>query len=551
MKKTAKKLTMIPVLVMFAGTVMGCISGGKVVGPIEWTADKIGEGIEAGINAGVSAARDAKELKEFIRQRNTNPLDSPVESRLTRRTSTLAGGIPADVSPYLLHNHSFAVTEKGIQRGGSAIKISDTAGIDIWNIRELDAVITFKANKQSCQKNVTATVCGYKQKDAHIKQSMKEFAARQMGLKPGNIQSFQVQFLRTRTGKELSFVFDNVFVQETEEGYFQFDAEVEYQKQEVKKGKKEKNRPEEFAVFNKTYHSDLMTEAGAAFDVQGAIWNDARELSALKRKTPIPVINVVKAVKIPETLETRDKRIAKEKTAQFSKGGESPFTNAAEERLTRRTSTLAGGIPVDISPCLLHGNSFTVTEKGIQHYRSILESVTRKYGLILFEFDVALAFDANNQKRQMNATIAFCESTEKEAKKYAEKYMKQYAAGRLELDPKTIKNFKIKYLKTRKRKSTLDFCFDNVFVHTVEPGYFQFDAEIEYQKWKESFTGSDAKVTPDMFAVFNNVYRSDFTTAEAAAIDVQMTIWNDARKKGFNETPLPVINFVRAVKVKQ
>jgi len=121
--------------------------------------------------------------------------------------------------------------------------------------------------------------------------------------------------------------------------------------------------------------------------------------------------------------------------------------------------------------------------------------------------------------------------------------MLQYAADRLGIDPKTIKDFKVQFLKTRKGKSRIGFRFNNVFVHTIEPGYVQFDAEVEYQKKK--------KLKPENFAVFNNVYRSDFTSAEIAAIDVQMIIWREARKKGFGNTPLPVINVVKAVKVKE
>jgi hypothetical protein len=74
---------------------------------------------------------------------------------------------------------------------------------------------------------------------------------------------------------------------------------------------------------------------------------------------------------------------------------------------------------------------------------------------------------------------------------------------------------------------------------------------VEYQKQKNAYTRSSTQITPDNFTVFNQIYRSNFTTVEAAAIDAQTAIWNDARKKGFNDTPLPVINFVKVVKVKQ
>jgi hypothetical protein len=257
----------------------------------------------------------------------------------------------------------------------------------------------------------------------------------------------------------------------------------------------------------------------------------------------------------------RAKAFAVERAQQFSKGGASPFSNAAEERLTRRSSTLAGGIPVDVSPFLVHKNSFTVTENGIQHFRSILDFAEVYHdkagagfalnGFALFEFDTAITFEADNQKRQMNASAAVSAASQSKAKEYVKKYMRQYAAERVGLEPKALKNYKIQFLKTRKGKAKFGFRFDNVFVHTIKPGYVQFDVEVEYQKKKNSFMGFNTDLKPEHFAVFNQVYRSDFTSVEAAAVDVQGIIWRDARKKGFKETPLPVINVVRAASFTQ
>jgi len=253
----------------------------------------------------------------------------------------------------------------------------------------------------------------------------------------------------------------------------------------------------------------------------------------------------------------RAKAYAAERAQQYSKGGATPFTNAAEERLTRRTSTLAGGIPVDVSPFLIHRDSFTVTENGIQHFRSILDFAEVYHnetnngfapnGFALFEFDTAITFEADNQKRQMSASAAVSAASQSKAKEYVKDYMRQYAAERVGLDPKALKNYKIQFLKTRKGKAKFGFRFDNVFVHPVKPGYVQFDVEVEYKKKKNSFMGFNTDLKPEHFAVFNQVYRSDFTSVEAAAVDVQGLIWKDARKKGFKETPLPVINVVRAV----
>ncbi|MDR2700970.1 MAG: hypothetical protein LBB72_00900 [Spirochaetaceae bacterium] len=254
----------------------------------------------------------------------------------------------------------------------------------------------------------------------------------------------------------------------------------------------------------------------------------------------------------------RAKALAQERAMQFSKGGNIPFTNPAEDRLTRRTSTLAG-VPFDVSPYLLHGNSFAVIENEVQHYRSVLEFTQVHDGYTvygnnmasLFEFDVALTFEADGQSYQMDSTVAVSELSHSKAQNHVKKYMQQYAAERFELDPKNIKNFKVKFLKTRNGRLRFGFQFGNVFVHDIEPGYFQFDVEVEYQKRSQKILGFDTKVRPDNFAVFNRVYRSDFTSPEIAAIDVQGLIWRDACKSGFKQTPLPIINFVRSVKVKQ
>jgi len=264
------------------------------------------------------------------------------------------------------------------------------------------------------------------------------------------------------------------------------------------------------------------------------------------------VAEIVDAAKEPG----RAKAYASERAQKLS-GGELPFTNAAEERLTRRTSTLDGGTPVDVSPYLIHRNSFTVTEKGIQHFRSVLDFAEvycnsdntgfALKGFALFEFDTAITFEVDNQPRQMNATAAVSAASQSKAKDYVKEYMRQYAADRMGLDPQAIKKFKIQFSKARKGKAQFGFRFDNVFVHAIKPGYVQFDVEVEYQKKKiPSLMGFRGKLKPELFSVFNEVYRSELTSVEAAAIDTQGIIWKDARKKGFKETPLPIINFVKA-----
>jgi hypothetical protein len=255
---------------------------------------------------------------------------------------------------------------------------------------------------------------------------------------------------------------------------------------------------------------------------------------------------------------------ARERAKEFSKGGENPFTNPAEDRLTRRTSALAGGIPVDVSPYMLHGNSFAIAENGIQRYQSILE-LTKVYdggkyaagngtkSIAILEYDIAVTFEANNQSYQMNATAATCGESNSKIQSHIKAHMKEYAAQRYGLDSKAIKNFKVQFLKARKGKSNIGIQFSNVFVQDIEPGYFQFDVEVEYQKKSNYAMGLafKGKTKPEHFDIFNKVYRSDLTSAPAATIEVQSAIWKDAVKSGFKATPLPIINFVKVVRVKQ
>ena len=253
-----------------------------------------------------------------------------------------------------------------------------------------------------------------------------------------------------------------------------------------------------------------------------------------------------------------EKAKSRQRAREFGKGGSIPFTNSAEDRLTRRTSTLTGGLPVDVSPYLLNVNSFALTEEGIQQFNSIMEfnrvflkkDGDNDFRVIVYEYDIAVTFEVNKQKQQINKTVAACQKYNESAKDRIKKYMKEYVVVELDFNPKDIKNFKIDFLKTRKGKKDISFQFENIFVQDVEPCYFQFDAEVEYQKKPTAILGVKRTIKPDDIAVFNKTYRSDFTILAAAVIDVQAVIWDEACDKGSKDTPLPIINFVKAVKVK-
>jgi len=253
-----------------------------------------------------------------------------------------------------------------------------------------------------------------------------------------------------------------------------------------------------------------------------------------------------------------EKAKGRQRARDFGKGGSIPFTNSAEDRLTRRTSTLTNGTPVDISPYLLNVNSIALTENGIKHFNSILEfnfvylkkDGDNDFRITVYEYDIAVTFEVNKQKQQINKTVAACQKNNESAKDRIKKYMKEYVVVELNFNPKDIKNFKIDFLKTRKGKEKISFQFENIFVQDIEPCYFQYDAEVEYQRKPTAILGIKRTIKPDDIAVFSKTYRSDFTTTAAAAIDVQAVIWKEACAKGSKDTPLPIINFVKAVKVK-
>jgi hypothetical protein len=294
-------------LMCMVGMVTGCAAmiGAMlepvVTAPFELAADIITDAAE---DSASDARESGKRKSKFAKEYRVNPLDSPVEDRLTRRASTLDGGIPVDVSPYLLHDYSFVVTEEGTRSGTSVLRGTKDRGF----LSEYDTVLTFKADKQDYEMNVTTAVCDGKGYIAdRTKRYLKQFAAGLFGLEPNKIQSFKVQsWWRKHGAIDLwDSKIDNVFVQITEPCYFQFDVEVEYQKMKMKEGVEPSAQ---FDVFNKVYRSDFTIPAAAALDVQAQIWQDVCALSEVTfdligffRTNPLPpIINVVRAAKFTQ-----------------------------------------------------------------------------------------------------------------------------------------------------------------------------------------------------------------------------------------------------------
>ena len=223
-----------------------------------------------------------------------------------------------------------------------------------------------------------------------------------------------------------------------------------------------------------------------------------------------------------------------------------PLEEKAEERLARRESALAAGVPVDISPYLLHAHSFAVLGDEIRRTKSAIVYGRDANKVRVYEYDINVTFEAAERSYQMNRTVAVCRGSG--VKNYVKNYIKQYAAQAAGLEPNDIKKFKVNFLSTRKGKTKFDFEIDYVFVQNIEACSYQFDAEVLYQR-KGLFLGIGS-VKPEHFEVFNNVYRSDFTILAAAAIEVQMLILKDAYRKGVSGF-LPIINMVNAVKIAQ
>ena len=281
-----KSIAVIFLLVAIANTFTGCIT--YFLAPA--LASAVGGAIDAAVGGVVNSARDARIKRAYDKLRSASPLDSPAEDRLTRRTSTLDGGIPVDASPYLWRNDSFAVTEEGILRTESVLK-NYTDG-DKYRLYELDTVLTSNnADKKSYEMTIVTSTGKISDDKAQA------FAAEMFGLRLWDIRRFKVKVLKKRVIDLQVFAVGSDFMQVTEPCYFQFDVEVEYQKAQVKK--REEPNAAHFDVFNKVYRSDSAFEKVAACDIQTQIRKDANELSELKlQDMPLPIINVVRAVKI-------------------------------------------------------------------------------------------------------------------------------------------------------------------------------------------------------------------------------------------------------------
>jgi len=233
--------------------------------------------------------------------------DSKAEDRLARRTSSLEGEVPVDISPYIFHSESFAVMNNEIQncklmipniRLGASKSKNGNIQKSGTLAEELDITVTFNLNKNQYKYDESILIFYAKANNKYVRnylkyQSVNYYYANKFNVRQSDLKNFDVKINNTRNSKEISFcsynknsyIFD-YFVYDTEPCYYMFDVEVEYQKTAASK-----EQPAVYETINKVYRSDYSSLVGAAFDVHTAISDDIKDLN--------PIINFVKVVKYP------------------------------------------------------------------------------------------------------------------------------------------------------------------------------------------------------------------------------------------------------------
>jgi len=319
MKKILKTISMVLVIV-FSVSFTSCqilipllavplaigAAGGVVLATAE-IADDINTDREYKEAARKAAAMGRKAtVDELYGRKNQSPFNNHADDRLLRRTSELAGGTPVDVSQYIVHSESFAIYDNEIKFCRFMLEgLRKKYSSHFRNIYEYDITVTFEVNKQQYQMDLTAITSWYPKfwitGNNNHKSNVWHYIAEKKGLNVNDIKKQKVKFNKTRKGKS-NFEFHPIYQESAERCYYQFDVEVEFQNKEPSLFSKVK--VEDFATFNKVYRSNLYTVAGAAMDIQGAIWKDVDKASKVSEGgtygngTPTPIIvNFVRAAK--------------------------------------------------------------------------------------------------------------------------------------------------------------------------------------------------------------------------------------------------------------
>jgi len=305
MKRILKTISMVLVIV-FSVSFTGCEVLEAAAGVVE-IIDGIGD-LADDINPDreyKKAAKKAVGRKPAVNElykgtSNPSPFNNHAYDRLLRRTSELTGGTPVDVSQYLVHSESFAIMDDDIKFCRFMLEGLGKQFKEKDYIYEYDITVTFEVNKQQYQMDLTAVTARSKSwitaGDSFKYGNVYYYIANKKGLNVKDIKKRKVKFNNTRKSKSKYIMFSPVYYELAEPCYYQFDVEVEYQREYYPINIFKKIGVNDFAAFNKIYRSDLYTEAGAAIDVQRAIWEDADKLGELE-DYPHPIVNFVRAAK--------------------------------------------------------------------------------------------------------------------------------------------------------------------------------------------------------------------------------------------------------------
>jgi len=187
MKKISKSLFMFLFVILFSGILINCIH----------TTIWLVETVEAE-NQRKEALERRKKIEtiesEIGRKRAINErlssnglklesirlFDSKAEDRLTRRTSSLAGGVPVDISPYIFHSESFAVINNEIHNckliipniglGASINRRGDIQKYDTVGVAtELDITVTFNFNKNQYKYDESVLIIINKDRNRYLR----------------------------------------------------------------------------------------------------------------------------------------------------------------------------------------------------------------------------------------------------------------------------------------------------------------------------------------------------------------------------------------------
>lgn len=188
----------------------------------------------------------------------------------------------------------------------------------------------------------------------------------------------------------------------------------------------------------------------------------------------------------------------------------------------------------------------------IQTAKDIADAIPNKYKF--YEFDVSVTFeDLNKNSYVFERTYAIWADSKSDAKDVLKDTLAVSTAGDLlglkgeasEIKD-NIKKLKVVYLEEREGKNT---CTERplytVFEQEISTTKYRYDfsATVDYEKQKET------RKKPAVRDTFNYIGTSNLQILGAAAIDVQIEMWEQAKDNGYKKTPVPKITFTSAERI--